>query len=325
MVITFCMIIAWIGVQLSTSVATVPTHILRKAFTTRRFEDVRATGLNMCESKKQVQNCISNKPLLTISHPKSGRTWLRCLVANTWECMHNNNSLELSETIHVSERVLAFSHGEPFHPFSYTAWSLLYAYKNYEPFQAPNGVLLVRDPRDVVVSSYYDRLYRDVRRWIMPWTTLSKYLRKKTGSLETLVSFLNIWSAVVERPGWVIIRYEDLHHCPNRALAHLLNERLCLGVSDACLQLAINRCNFFNLQHKADYAQSRDGGEMWKPANSNPNSRKVRRGEIGAYKYELTNEDIGFVEEFVAQNMAGASIFRYGKDSSSQLQHKKDE
>ena len=236
---------------------------------------------------------------------------MRCLVSFAYACLHNTtDQLSLKDLGAYSGNVLDCWHGEPHHPYVRSAWDLAHAFARERPHERDNGVLIVRDPRDVIVSSYYQRLYREEHKWILPWTTLSDFLRFETGSLKTLLMFMNLWSAVAENPTWTVLRYEDIKACPSRALHHIVNERLCLGVSPQCIQKAVSKCSFDRLQREAD--KSGNDNDIWQPSDpNNPNSRKVRKGKVGGYRDDLSAEDIDFVEAMIEEHLVGGRIFEY--------------
>ncbi|EGD73174.1 hypothetical protein PTSG_04887 [Salpingoeca rosetta] len=296
----------------------VPSSALMHAYgASDPTKTVRAQGLDICTQQQQHQQqptCSAPRPLFTISHPKSGRTWLRCLVSHAFACLNKyNDTLSLADIEMYSGNVLDFSHGEPHHPFSSTPWDLAYAFAEERPHNREHGVLLVRDPRDVIVSSYYERRYREHVRWIPPWTSLSQYITWHKGSLRTLLMFLNLWSAVVEKPGWTVLRYEDMRRCPHQTLRHIVNERLCLGVSEECIQAAVRWCDFGSLQKRAEEAGTSGGAKIFSPASKgNPNSRKVRKGKVGGYRDDLSEADIEYMEQTIQKHLVSARIFGYG-------------
>ncbi|EGD77923.1 hypothetical protein PTSG_12900 [Salpingoeca rosetta] len=270
-------------------------------------EDVDTNSLR--ESRNH-RICAGSRPMFTISHPKSGRTWLRCLVANAYACARKNASLSLSETEAWSDKVLSFSHGKP-HPFGSTPQQLLNGFGTNNGAKREAGFMLVRDPRDVVVSSFYDRMYRDWEHSLPKHTSLSEYLRIERGSLQTLLMHQNLWSSVTDKPDWLVLRYEDLKRCPEKALDELLNKQLCLDVSPACIARAADWCDFSKLQQRADSASHYGGGKIWRPKGHDPNSRKVRKGKVGGYREELSAEDMEYLESSIQEHLLGGRVFGY--------------
>eukprot|EP01147_Barroeca_monosierra_P004847 gene4847-6878_t len=255
-----------------------------------------------------------HRPLYTISHPKSGRTWMRCLVGSAYACNMKNKTLTLGKMVDWSEKVLNFNHGNP-HPFEATSRDIINGFHMTEDYKRKRGIIIVRDPRDVIVSSYYERLYRDSKHPIPGSMSIGDYLQLNRGSLKTLLMFLNVWSIVEEKPGWLILRYEDVKECPVITLDYLLNYYMCLDIASECISFAVQRCDFSTLQTQAEHARTSGHGSIWAPKAEDENSRKVRKGKVGGYRSELSWENITFLEATIKEHLLGGRIFGYGDPS----------
>ena len=73
---------------------------------------------------------------------------------------------------------------------------------------------MVRDPRDVLVSSYFQKKKRRNKYN----GELFDYVHEEVGSLESLLRFYNIWARNRHIPkDFLLVRYEDMHEDPNCA------------------------------------------------------------------------------------------------------------
>lgn len=76
------------------------------------------------------------------------------------------------------------------------------AYKRYKV------VFLIRDPRDVIVSLYFQKTKR-----VHQYTgSLSEFLYREQGSFNSLLHFYNIWAKNRNVPeDFLLLRYEEIH------------------------------------------------------------------------------------------------------------------
>ena len=72
-------------------------------------------------------------------------------------------------------------------------------------------VYLTRDPRDVVVSCYFQA----TRRKSLFHGTISEFIRSDKYGIRKIVAFNRIWHAARNVPeAFLLVRYEDLHVAP---------------------------------------------------------------------------------------------------------------
>lgn len=97
----------------------------------------------MSSACEKWDKCVEANKFRIISFPKSGRTWLKCLFSRIGVLKYFD-----------------FTHGSP-HPQSVSRSRLLAKEERirWNIVSSPVGVLL-RDPRDVLVSSYYELRFR---------------------------------------------------------------------------------------------------------------------------------------------------------------------
>ncbi|EGB10255.1 hypothetical protein AURANDRAFT_62889 [Aureococcus anophagefferens] len=138
---------------------------------------------------------------IILEFPKSGRTWLFGLLTEAARLKGGRNFTVLrSHTMGVID-----------HPFLMSPDALA----------AAKTGLLVRDPLDVLVSSYFERVYRAKGSKAIPrHVQLKAFVEWTTGSIATHVAFLNAWvpAALAAPDRAVVVTYEGLSACaPRRA------------------------------------------------------------------------------------------------------------
>lgn len=218
-----------------------------------------------------------------VSFPKSGRTWLELMIAKLQSIISGRHILDY---LNGRPRII-FGHGINNHELCRGIMPKCYRGKSV--------LLLVRDPRDIVVSHYYYIKYNkknfndslsDFIRWPVDDTRWG---------IEAAINYVNTWLESRHKlKSFHVVKYENLH-------------------KNIYLEL-INICNFLNL--KADKSQIRKAveyasfsnmriieimGELpWHGLNhKNGESRelKTRQGKIGGWREELNEEDKVYINE----------------------------
>ena len=145
--------------------------------------------------------------VLLVSYPKVGRTWLTMLLSRAMA-----NHAGVTEVDYLANDLLGGRVGDLPHirishddnPHWKTARGLERSKKRYAQKKI---VLLVRDPRDTVVSMYFER----TRRERAYGGTLSDFLHEQRGSLDTILAYYNVWARERAHVGaFCLMRYEDL-------------------------------------------------------------------------------------------------------------------
>ena len=149
-------------------------------------------------------------PVYLISFPKTGRTWLSLMIGEVFELyfgLENTNILDLES---LAKRKLGIpriilTHDDAPH------WKRPDELEESKNSYSHNKVIfLVRDPRDVIISLYFEKkkrlfsyLGREKRLYeayfederIRPYQhNLSNYLSEEEGSFDTLLKYYNIFA-----------------------------------------------------------------------------------------------------------------------------------
>jgi hypothetical protein len=262
------------------------------------------------------------KPLLkrtsdvrVLSFPKSGRTWLSFMA--TWYIaaylglpppgrIENDlvSSLvpERDETFVQSviaakavgrwAPVLRFVH-PPINTVGY-----------YEPVvidktTAKHQILLLRDPRDVVVSFYHHivdygkgrvRSCDKTEYRLAPDTSVEEFLYSPTTGIRKIVAFMQAASDWADRKGAATIYYEDMVEDPVSSLRSFLGTCGATEINEGILRRAVEACSFDTMRaaERASFPRRRD-------------RRRMRRGKSGGYLKELADREIEFVDRVLTQ------------------------
>lgn len=239
-----------------------------------------------------------------LEYPKSGRTWTLCLLAQLISSNVAHSVIQTDSSMFLKASGLKYSHGEritqPDHPYKTKRSHFFELNRTAAALRSrlcakrssPRLILLERDPRDVVVSSYYERRYRGGQWGYAYYGTLSGFLREHRGGLASLIGFnaavhaglLNV-SACLTRANFYYLRYERLWECAAcelRSLAAFLRA----DASEPRVRAAVDRCSLDVLRDLN--TSSTKWGEAIKGL---PASNKFRSGVVGGFRSELNKAD----------------------------------
>lgn len=221
-----------------------------------------------------------------VSYPKSGRTFVRAMLARLYQ-----RRFGIDERMLLEFPVL---HGAPSE-----APRLLFTHAG-DAMRRPDEIrvdpvtyrhcrlaLLARHPADVAVSRYYHLKHRsrDPARRGLAEQPLETFAWDEQGGIPSIVAFLNAFAAV---PGVTILRYHDFIEKPDEALRRLAAT---IGLE----------CDGDDIADAADFAllanlreREREGyfqSSRLRPGrDGDANSAKVRSGRPGAYREEFNSE-----------------------------------
>lgn len=190
-----------------------------------------------------------------VSFPKSGNHWLRFLIANAikthFEIDREVNFFTIDgiiPNIHVKSGALreCGPFGRPDLP------RIIKSHRTYTPHYN-RVILLVRDPRDVMVSHYH---FLKDRQLIDQGTSLSQFVRHPNHGAPAWATHTLGWYSTFE-PGQNIqlFRYEDFLERPQYQLARLMS-LLGIPVNQAALEEAVDLSSKQNMKKSGNVHRS---------------------------------------------------------------------
>ena len=237
---------------------------------------------------------LSRAQLLIVSFPKSGRTWLQALIGKVLCDRLGLSDTQLLRTyqltrraglppVHVTHDGSAIEDGNRYHELTtdkrwYTTRRIL---------------LVLRDVRDVLVSSYFHATRRS-RDYV---GELSQFIRDERFGVDKVLRFQAGWYDNLYVPRDVmVVRYEDLHRQPARALTCVLRFIGLVSPDPDLVEAAVQFAEFRRLRRLE--ASGAIHQPSLQPGNRlDPESYKARRGVVGGYRTYLTDADVAFVNE----------------------------
>ncbi len=279
-------------------------------------------------SRKHDIDIHENAEYCLISFPGCGRTWLRVMIKKALQLHFGLNSRDIfdltfkeiaEENLELADASLPrieVSHDDD--AFWRNPGELI---KSKEIYKNKKVILLIRDPRDVVVSSYFKRSCRvvldnvknyppELAKRVKPYKgTLHQYIRERIGGFETLLRFYNIWAENRHVPReCLLVRYEDVRKDPRGELRRILNFLGLKSASDEVIDEAIKFSSFENMRRMEESLEYSHLGHFLTPADRNDkDSYETRRGKVGGFVDYFNKKDI----EYLNKRMRSLSDF-YG-------------
>jgi len=234
-----------------------------------------------------------------LSYPKAGRTWLRLLVGKALVdelAPGQANPMELSDLHRFSPLVPRIRVTHDDNPQLKRADEVE---RDKRRYAGKSVVFLVRNPRDVVISYYFQASRRRDRFAGTP----GEFLRHPIGSLDTILAYYNVWAGNRAAPArFCLVRYEDLHRDAAGQLERVL-AALGRAPPRAVIDAAVEYARFDNmraLERKNAFQSAR-----LRPADgADPESFKTRKGKVGGYREYLSAGDIDYMEARIRERLS---------------------
>jgi hypothetical protein len=238
--------------------------------------------------------------VVLISFPKAGRTWLRLLLAKSLALRFGVPEGELLELHRMAERHpgmprIRVKHDDD--PQLKTPDELVAVKSEYRDRKV---VLLVRDLRDLVVSTYFQMSRREKRYS----KDLASFLRCPRGSIDTMIRFYDLWAANRQLPAaLLLVRYEDLQRDTAGELRRILDFVGVRDVPDALVREAVAFASFDNMR-RMEESDAAGSGRLRPGDRRDPESFKTRRGRIGGFAEYLSPEEVRWLDERIARELS---------------------
>ena len=223
-----------------------------------------------------------------ISYPRSGNTWTRFLIANL---MHPGEPVTFANI----ERLIPDAEAQSSRYMRRVPSPRMIKSHSYFDPRYPRVIYIVRDPRDVALSYYdFSRKYRQIEdsypleRYIEDFTT-GHLLSADWGTWgENVASWVYARGA---RPGFLLLRYEDMKAHPDHELARIA-EFLGIPASPELLRAAIERSSADRMRE-----MEKTQGENWVTTKDKRSDIPfVRTASVGGWKTNLQTEPVAKIE-----------------------------
>ncbi len=238
---------------------------------------------------------LENFDNFILSFPKCGRTWLRIALGCVTGCPHiiKKNQL-VTNDIYRIPNFPRFCHDD-----SSQVSKPLEKDKSF--YKDKKVVFLTRDPRDVLISYYYQKYYRE--NYIDTIPPLSEFIRSSYG-ISRIAEFYSIWMRNKHIPkDFMHVRYEVLHTSMLGILGKVVKFFNFSNIDKKDLCKAIKFSSFKNL-HKLEKNRYFLGQPMSRErvegaAYQSKKEMKIRSGVIGEGYRKISKDDLNYINKIL--------------------------
>ena len=244
---------------------------------------------------------------IIVSYPKCGRSWLRLIINDS---ISHNASLSEEDKLQedylhkMDPRISSIGVTHDDGPMLKTPEEIL---ENKRFYKNKKVVFLVRDPRDIVISWYFQVVNRgsikNFKRGIK-CDSPSDFIHNERGGLKSIIKFYNIWWEKKEIPrSFYVLKYEALRTDTFSEVKKLFEFWGIIDVmSDESINYAIEKNSFDKLKKKEEKGTIKH--DAFRTINvDNSEAYKVRKGKVGGYKDYLSAGDIEQMDKLIRETL----------------------
>lgn len=228
-----------------------------------------------------------------VSFPKAGRTWLRAMIGKILcEGYGKEFTTELESLADSNVPYIRITHDGahiPAEPLE----------QDKSKYRNKKVLFLVRDPRDTVVSYYFQCTKRNIK-----FTgDISTFIRDDGLGINRIINFMNIWARNQHVPReFLMVRYEDMHANPCAELRKVIDFLGINGIEDLDIRQAVDFGRFDNMLN-LEKEGNLQGPRLRAGSEGDLDAYKVRKGKVGGYVEYLSIEDAKYVDDRVRENL----------------------
>lgn len=265
---------------------------------------------------------LERADVAVVSFGKSGRTWLRVMISRYYQLVFG-----IPESV-----LLGFDN---YHRRDVRIPKIFFTHDNYikdytgefdskASFYGKKVILLVRNPKDIAVSQYFQWQHRmrpakkALNQYPPHGATVSAYefVMDPDCGLPDIVKYLNLWASEAERvERLLIIRYEDMRSDPKDTLRRVMEfidtdvsdgDRPTTVVQDA-IEQAVEYSSVENMRKLEEKSVFWFSGSRMKPGKKgDQNSYKVRRAKVDGYKDYFDDVEAAEIDQLVSRGLSPA-------------------
>jgi len=218
-----------------------------------------------------------------VSFPKTGRTWLIHMINQMKEI--SSHPLKDAEYFifneHDSSEII-IENGMRNNSAD------LFKFMGRLRYRKGKVLFLVRDPRDVVVSHYYQITKRAKSPFI--FNSMSEFVKDDILGFKRIIHFYNLWFAQKHIPNtFLLLKYEELLENGVESLMKV-NSFFNLNILKSEIERIYSASSAEKMREQEKSNQFADFNDFGKEKNQ----LKVRNAKIGTFKNELSKEDISY-------------------------------
>jgi len=255
---------------------------------------------------------LARADVAVVSFGKSGRTWLRVMISRYYQLMFS-----------IPERVLLGF--DNYHRRNPDIPKIFFTHDNYikdytgeldskASFYPKKVVLLVRNPKDIAVSQYFQWQHRmrPAKKRLNKYpphgadVSAFDFVMDENVGLPAIIAYLNLWAREADRvKDLLVVRYEDMRRDPDEALRRVMEFMNGVPADPDAIAEAVEYSSVENMRKLEEKSVFWLAGSRMKPGKKgDPNSYKVRRAKVGGYKDYFTDAEAAQIDELVAKQLS---------------------
>jgi hypothetical protein len=247
---------------------------------------------------------LRHADVIVVSLGKSGRTWLRVML-NKYLSLHYGTPFSTDDLHQQNPAIpsIIYQHHLWMNFAKAPAW-LNRVLERFpllprDVFHKKKVVLLTRDPRDTIVSNYFQITKRARADKRIDDISISDFIRHGTWGIEARVRVMNLFLDKLRgHPRSLVVTYETMKADAEEQLRRLLRF-IDIDPNAAQVTEAVAFADFGNMRRMEESNELQKG--LLRPGDpADPDSFKVRKGKVGGYVEYLNATDIAYVERHVA-------------------------
>jgi Sulfotransferase domain len=255
--------------------------------------------------------------VLLVCYPKVGSTWLQTMIAQYLDARYGAKAKSVKQMFLRTMQVKGMEPTLRTHDDNPHAKPVPAFEQDKSHYREKKVILLVRDPRDVVVSYYFWVTHgREVDWPLEPFRgNIDEFVHSPIGGLRTVITFYNIWAHNRHVPReFMLVRYEEVRA---HAFAQMCRVLAFLGEtkpSVSHLEKVIEFGKFENMRGLED----ENAPGLTKPAHIRTGeyeAYKMRRGIVGGYVDYLRPKTIEEMDRIIAAELSEEFSFYYKQEN----------
>ncbi|NET11079.1 MAG: sulfotransferase domain-containing protein [Symploca sp. SIO2B6] len=220
---------------------------------------------------------------LLISQPNCGRTWLRMMIGKAMQLAYDIQEIKLTKLYYFSELNNHIPAIKVIHE----------RYEQFGSYENKKIILLVRDPRDAIISRYFSERHQQ------NGLSLSDFIWQ-TNLVDDYICFYNTWLNNIHIPkAFLLVFYEGLKRKPLQELKRVCNF-IGIKINEKIIKEAVEYASFENMRKME--LEGKIGSGQKKDLN-NPETLKVRKGKVGGYRDYLNTEDVQALDRKICEHL----------------------
>lgn len=257
--------------------------------------------VTLAKRNRKKQHKLAAADVILLRYPKSGVTWLRMMVSRVF-------AQKLDRDIPYLAGSKRFEKLVPEAPCIFIAMDNigLTRAQMLRRLDGKKAVLLVRDPRDITVSLYFHLTKRSTRQERLTFgvpddlsrRSLFDFMMDPQIGLARVIDFEEFWRKAFEgRPDTLCLQYEDLRQDAEAGLAKMM---ALMGTEVSARQIsdAVAYSSFDNMK-QLEARRSFTVGPLQPGNPEDPDSFKVRKGEIGGFRQYFSAKELAEIDRLM--------------------------